>query len=117
VFLEMAKDMPRARTDALARLWVPMVAVLGVALVAVTAWFVVDARTDPHLDQQVTEQAEASGVVLPRTWTVPTTDGEVEVSLLVDGARTDGVIRVDGDVATLLARDTDGELVPVTDRD
>ena len=33
MFLEMAKDMPRARTDALARLWVPMVAVFGVALV------------------------------------------------------------------------------------
>jgi hypothetical protein len=112
MFLEMVKDMPRGRRDSLERLWAPLLVVLTVAVVALGAWFVVDVRTDPGLARQVEEQAERAGVLLDE-YTVPTGDGESQVRMLVDGVWTDGLVRVEDDVATLLARDADSGYVPV----
>jgi len=116
MFLEMAKDMPRGRAESLGRLLVPIVATIVVGLVAVGLWMAGDARRADALDDQVAEQAAQGQVVFPQGYTVPR-EGEHTVVVLVDGAMTDGVIRVDGDRATLLVpdADADGTLTPATD--
>ncbi|WP_258724939.1 hypothetical protein [Cellulomonas sp. NS3] len=115
MFLEMAKDMPRGRSDSLERLWVPLLVVLTVAAVGIGAWFVVDARTDPGLARQVEQQAQHADVLLDE-YTLPTGDGQGQVRMLVDGVWREGLVRVAGDVATLLVRDAEGGYVPVDPR-
>ncbi|MFS0698667.1 hypothetical protein AB6N24_01705 [Cellulomonas sp. 179-A 4D5 NHS] len=104
--------MPRGRNDSLERLWVPLLVVLAVAVVCIGAWFVVDVRTDPDLAGQVEQQAERAEVLLDE-YMLPTGDGQAQVRMLMDGAWSDGLVRVEGDVATLLVRDAEDRYVPV----
>jgi hypothetical protein len=112
MFLEMAKDMPRGRQESLARLLVPMVAVMAVALGLLVVPMVGEARVAQDVRQQVEQQARDAGVLFVDDRLVLPRSGEQPVAVVVDGRRVDGLIAVDGDTATLLVPAADGELVP-----
>jgi hypothetical protein len=117
MFLEMVKDMPRGRRDSLARLLVPILAVMAVGLGLVAVTMADDARNGGQLQEQVQEQAEAAGVLFMDDRVVVPRSGERQVPVLVDGRVAEGLISVDGDEATLLVRTADGSYVPVTTGD
>lgn len=117
MFLEMVKDMPRGRQESLARMLVPLLVVMAVALGLLAVWVTGDARVAGDLRRQVEQQAETAGVLFLDDRLVVPESGERPVPVLVDGRPVDGLIAVDGGTATLLVRSAGGEFVPATASD
>jgi hypothetical protein len=117
MFLELVKDMPRGRQESLARMLVPLVVVIAVALAVLAVWMTGDARVAGDLRRQIEQQAGTAGVLFLDDRVQVPSSGERQVAVLVDGRPVDGLIEVHGDTATLLVRAPDGDFVPAAPGD